>query len=64
MYLTVLFSHFHVKNRKRSLILSDAMAGITELREAELLDSLILISVVSGISVLMGSLGHFNKRGG
>ena len=30
------------KNRKRSLILSDAVAEITELWEAELLDSLIL----------------------
>ena len=41
------------ENRKRSLILSDAVAKITELREAELLDSLILIGVV------VRSLGHF-----
>ena len=40
------------ENRKRSLILSDAVAKITELREAELLDSLILINVVSGITEL------------
>ena len=36
------------ENRKRSLILSDAVAEITELCEAELLDSLIL-KLVSGI---------------
>ena len=47
------------KNQKRSLILSDAVAEITELREAELLDPLILINVVPGISVGMRSLGHF-----
>ena len=51
------------ENRKRSLILSDAVAEITELWEAELLDYLILINVVSGISVVVRSLGHFNKRG-
>ena len=38
-------------NRKRSLILSDAVAEITELREAELLDSVIL-DVLPGISVV------------
>ena len=37
---------FLCKNRKRSLILSDAVTEITEL-----LDSLILINVVPGISV-------------
>ena len=47
------------ENQKRSLILSDAVAGITELWEAELLDSLILINVVPGIRVLVESLGHF-----
>ena len=47
------------ENQKRSLILSDAVAEITELREAELLDPLILINVVPGISVVMRSLGDF-----
>ena len=47
------------ENRKRSLILSNAGAEITELWEAELLDSLILINVVPGISVMVRSLGHF-----
>ena len=47
------------KNQKRSLILSDAVAEITELLEAELLDPLILINVVPGISVVMRSLGRF-----
>ena len=47
------------ENRKRSLILSDAVAEITELWEAELLDSLILINVVPGISVVVRSLSHF-----
>ena len=41
------------ENRKRSLILSDAVAEITELWEAELLDSLILINVVPRISVVV-----------
>ena len=40
------------------------VAEITELWEAELLDSLILINVVPGISVVMQSLDIFNKRGG
>ena len=56
--LTVLFSHL-CENRKRFLISSDVVAGIAELWEAELLDSLILINVVPGISMVMGSLGHF-----
>ena len=47
------------ENRKHSLILSDAVAEITELWEAELLDSLILINVMPGISVVVRSLGHF-----
>ena len=34
------------ENQKRSLILSDAVAEITELWEAELLDSLILINLM------------------
>ena len=46
------------ENRKCSLILSDEVAEITELWEAELLDSLILINVVPGISVVVRSLGH------
>ena len=45
------------ENRKRALILSDAVAN--ELGEAELVDSLILINVVPGISVVVRSLGHF-----
>ena len=47
------------ENRKRALILSDAVAEITELGEAELLDFLILINVAPGISVVVRSLGHF-----
>ena len=47
------------ENRKRSLILSDALAEITELWVAELPDSLILIKVVPGISVAERSLDHF-----
>ena len=47
------------ENRKRSLILSDVLAEITELWEAGLLDSLILINVVPGISVVVRSLGNF-----
>ena len=47
------------ENQKRSLILSDAVAETTELWEAELLDSLILINVVPGISVVVRSLSHF-----
>ena len=47
------------ENRKRSVILSAALAEITELWEAELLDSLILINVVPGISLVVRSLGNF-----
>ena len=47
------------KNRKRSLILSDAVAEITELWEADLPDSLILINVEPGISMVVRSFGHF-----
>ena len=47
------------ENRKRSPILSDAVAELTELWEAELLDSLILIDVLPRISVVVRSLGHF-----
>ena len=46
------------ENQKRSLILSDVMAEITELWEAELLDALILVNVVPGIGVVVRSLGH------
>ena len=45
--------------RKRYLILSDVVGEITELWEAELLDSLNLINVVPGISAVVRSLGHF-----
>ena len=51
-------------NRQGSLILIDAATEITELLEAELLNSLILIKVVPGISVVVRSLGRFNKLGG
>ena len=54
-----LFFRVHSENWKRFLILSDAVAEITELWEAELLDSLILNKVVPGISVVMQSLSHF-----
>ena len=47
------------KHRKRSLILSDAVAEITELQEPKLLDSLILMNVMPGESVVVRSLGHF-----
>ena len=47
------FFTFLCENRKRSRILSDAVAEITELWEAELPSSLILINVV------VQSLGHF-----
>ena len=47
------------ENRKHSLILRNAVAEITELWEAELLDSLILTNAVPGISVVVRSLSHF-----
>ena len=47
------------ENRKRSLILSDTVAEITELWEAELIDSLILINVVPLTSVVARRLGNF-----
>ena len=59
MHLIALFSHFYVKIEKRALILSDAVAEITELGEAELLDSLVLINIMPGISVVVQSLVHF-----
>ena len=52
MHLTVSFSHFNVKT-ENILILSDAVDVITGLRGAELLDSLILINLVPGISVVV-----------
>ena len=58
MHLTVLFLHL-CENRKCSLILSDVVAEITELWEAELLDSLILINVVPRIGMVVQCLGHF-----
>ena len=54
-----LFFRVHSENRKRFLILSDPVAEITELWEAELLDCLILIKVQPGINVVVQSLGHF-----
>ena len=54
-----LFFRVHSEHRKRSLILSDVVAELTELWEAERLDSLILIKVVPGISVVVRSLRHF-----
>ena len=59
MRLTVLFSHFLCENLKRSLILNEAVAEITELWKTELTDHLILISVVPGASMMVQSLGHF-----
>ena len=53
-----IFTHL-CENRKRSLILSDMVAEITELWEAELLDSLILVNVVPGISMALRSLDQF-----
>ena len=53
-----LFFRVHSENRKRSLTLSDAVAEITELWEAEPLDSFILIKVVPKTSVVVRSLGH------
>ena len=47
------------ENGKLALILSNAVAEITKLGEAELLDSLILINLVPGISMVVQSLGHF-----
>ena len=47
--------------RKRSLILSDAVAEVTELWKAELLDYLILKNVVPGISVVVQSLDYFKQ---
>ena len=52
------------ENRKRSLILCDAVAEITELWEAELIDSLILINVVPGTAWWYEVWAIFNKRGG
>ena len=56
MHLIVLFSHFYVKIEN---VLSDAVAEITKFGEAQLLDSLILINLVPGISVVMRSSDHF-----
>ena len=57
MHLIVLFSHFYVKIE--NVLSGDAVAEITEFGEAEILDSLILINVVPGISGVVRSLGHF-----
>ena len=56
MHLIVLFSHFYVKIEN---VLSDAVAQITKFGEVQLLDSLILINLVHGVSVVVRSLGHF-----
>ena len=53
MYLTVSFFTLLCENRKHSQILSDGTAEITELWEAEVLDSLILINFVPGISMVV-----------
>ena len=50
---------FLCENRKCSLILSDVVAEITKLWEAELFDLLILINVVPQMSVVVRSLTHF-----
>ena len=47
------------ENQKRSLILSNVMAEIMELWEAELVDPLILINVVPRIGMVVQSLGLF-----
>ena len=59
MNLSFIFTLLLCENQKCSLILSDAAAEITKLWEAELLDSLILINVVHGISMVVQSSGHF-----
>ena len=41
------------ENQKLALILSNTVAEITKLGEAELLDSLILINMVPGISMVV-----------
>ena len=41
------------ENRKRYLVFRDAVAEVTELWEDELLDSLTLINVVPGISMVV-----------
>ena len=51
IHLTALFLHFYVK--------IENVGEITELWEAELLDSLILINVVPGISLVERGLGYF-----
>ena len=50
---------FLCENRKCSLILSDVVAEIVKLWEAELFDLLILINVVPQMSVVVRSLTHF-----
>ena len=50
---------FLCENRKCSLILSDVVAEIAKLWEAELFDLLILINVVPQMSVVVRSLTHF-----
>ena len=50
---------FLCENRKCSQILSDVVAEITKLWEAELFDLLILINVVPQMSVVVRSLTHF-----
>ena len=50
---------FLCDNQKRSLIFSEVGAETIELWEAGLLDSLILMNVVPGISMVVQSLGRF-----
>ena len=50
---------FLCENRKCSLILSDVVAEIAKLWEAELFDLLILINVVPQMSVVVRNLTHF-----
>ena len=50
---------FLCENRKCSLILSDVVAEIAKLWEAELFGLLILINVVPQMSVVVRNLTHF-----
>ena len=62
MHLSFIFTLL-CKNWKRFIILSDVVAKITELWEAKLFDSLILINMMLGISVVCEVRAIFNKRG-
>ena len=58
MHLSFIFT-LSCENRKCSLILSHAVAEITELWEVELLDYLVLINKLPGINAVVRSLSHF-----